>query len=377
MTDDTSGDGADTASPESVAQAAAEFEAQGKPYARATVVRREAPVSANVGDRALVTAEGGLVGWIGGAECAQSVVVDRAREALADDEPVLVGLAPDPDDIDRSGVEAYPMTCHSGGTVEVFIEPVRPVPRLVVVGESPIASALVRLAGELSYAITVVTGPDNGDVSVAGADETVPATEATDLAGAIGGAEYVVVASMGEYDERSVAAGLLADASYVALVASDERRDEIANTVADYLGTEFRSVLEAITTPAGLDIGARTPEEIAVSVLAELVGLRRDADGPVPLDAADATGLGATAADADPSAETGPDDHDTETPAGETETVVDPVCGMEVTVGGAAATVEVGDETYHFCGQGCADAFRDDPDSYSARFSMASRSPSQ
>ncbi len=372
MTDDDSGDAVRICdrtggeSPDRVERVAAEFETQGRPYARATVVRREPPVSANVGDRALVTADGDLVGWVGGAECAQSVVVDRATEALADGDPVLVGLAPDPADVNRPGVEAYPMTCHSGGTLEVFIEPVTPVPRLVVVGESPIASAVARLADEVGYGTAVVTAPDSGGpgAETDATSETVPATDARAVADAIDGAESVVVASMGEFDELGVAAGLLAGAGYVGLVASDERRDEVARAVADRHGLDERAVLDAVTTPAGLDIGAQTPEEIAVSVLAELVGRRRGVAGPIAIDTADASDAieseSAVAGQETPSEHAGTTDGDVEDEA----IAVDPVCGMDVAVDEAAATVEVAGETYHFCGEGCADAFRDDPDRY-------------
>ncbi len=351
MTDNTGhGEHSNAASPAKVEDVAAEFDAQGQPYARVTVVRREPPVSANVGDRALVTPDGETVGWVGGADCARSVVEDVATDALADGEPVLVGLAPDPEDVDRPGLEAYPMTCHSGGTLEVFVEPVTPVPRLVVVGDSPIARALVEMADRLTYEITVVAETHEEVPPFEGADRTVAATDPETVATAIEGAEYVVVASMGEYDELGVLAGLRAGATYVGLVASDERRDELAATVGERLGLDTETVVDAVTTAAGLDIGAQTAEEIAVSILAELISLRRDAEGPVALDAANAS------VDIDAASATSQEDGD--------DIAVDPVCGMEVTVGEAAARVEHGGETYHFCGQGCADGFKDDPGRY-------------
>jgi xanthine dehydrogenase accessory factor len=368
MTDATPSDAgdpgrADAASPEKVEQVATEFDARGQPYARVTVVRREAPVSANVGDRALVTADGEIVGWIGGASCAQSIIEEEATAALETGEPTLVGLAPDPADVDRPGVEAYPMTCHSGGTIELFVEPVTPAPRLVVVGETPVARSLVQLAAELTYEVTAVTDPDGGDAGggdTKASDATVAATDVESVADAIQEADYVVVASMGEYDEVGVAAGLRAGAAYVGLVASDERRDAAATTVANRLALDRDTVLDAVTTPAGIDIGAQTAEEIGVSILAELVALRRDAEGPIPFEATDATAAweGAAGGGHDQTsgrvARAGSDE----------ETTVDPVCGMDVTVGEAAATVEHRGETYHFCGQGCADAFGDDPERY-------------
>lgn len=382
---------ADAAAPETVDRLAREYAAAGRPFARVTVVRREPPVSANVGDRAIVTPDGDLVGWVGGAACAKSVVAEEAAAALAGGEPRLVGLAPDPETIDRPGLESYPMTCHSGGTLELFVDPVTPVPRLVVVGDSPIATALARLAGETTYHVTVATdregpgaagtgpgadetgpGADEAvpgvDEPVPGADETVSASDEAAVRAAADGARHVVVASMGEYDEVGVAAALRSGASYVGLVASDERRDEVADAVGARLGVDPGSVVAALTTPAGLDVGARTPEEIAVSVLAELVAVRRGADGPIPLEAGDPTALDVGGDDEGPEGardrgapDTAPD-HAAD--GGDADTVVDPVCGMDVVVREAAATVEHGGRTYHFCGQGCADAFADDPERY-------------
>lgn len=321
----------DAAIPEEVDRLAREFEAEGRPFARVTVVRREAPVSSNVGDRALVTPDGDLVGWVGGIGCAQSVAVKEARAALADGEPRLVGLAPDPDDVARPGLTAYPMTCHSGGTLELFVEPVTPTPRLVVVGESPAAETLVELADPLAFEVRHVGAGD-------------------DPAEAVSEGASVVVASMGEYDTAGVEAALRGGAGYVGLVASDRRRDDLAATVAERLGVDADAVTDAVTTPAGLDIGAKTGEEIAVGILAELVAVRRNVDGPIDLTVGDPSRVVVGEA---------PERH-----GDRDETVVDPVCGMDVVVGEAAATVEHGGETYRFCGQGCADAFADDPGSY-------------
>lgn len=360
MIDETKddGSGADAVGQDRVAALAREYERAGRPFARVTVVRREPPVSANVGDRALVTPDGDLTGWIGGAACAQSIAVEEATAALDDGEPRLIGLAPDPDDVDRPGVESYPMTCHSGGTLELFVEPVTPTPELVVVGTSPIAEALCELADSLAYDVIAVRGEVNDTDS--GADRTVAPTDGPSVAESIANARYVAVASMGAYDDVGVEAGLRAGAKYVGLVASDERRDELAASVADRLGTDREAVVEAIATPAGLDIGAKTGGEIAVSILAELVALRRDAEGAADVTATDVAtdwSGGDVPTEADEERSEGASESDP-------ETAVDPVCGMDVTVGEAAATVEHGGETYHFCGQGCADAFADDPSEY-------------
>ncbi|MXR52825.1 YHS domain-containing protein [Halovenus sp. WSH3] len=360
MTDDTDPrvDGpdsrADAAAPERVADLEREYEQAGQPFARLTVVRREPPVSANVGDRAIVTPDGDLVGWIGGAACAQSVAVKEAQAALESGEPRLVGLAPDPDDVDRPGLQSYPMTCHSGGTLELFVEPVTPTPRLAIVGDSPIARALRRLAVDLTYEVRAVTDGADPD----GADETVHPEDTAAVEAALSDADYAVVASMGEYDDTGLAAALAGAPEYVGLVASDRRRDELADQVADSLALDAEAVIEAVTTPAGLDVGAKTPEEIAVSVLAELVAVRRDA-GDVAVDIGDADEI---SVDTDSAGH----EHDHRDHGGDTddETVVDPVCGMDVVPEEAAATVEHDGQTVHFCGEGCAEAFADAPEEY-------------
>jgi xanthine dehydrogenase accessory factor len=359
MADDASDGRATAADPDDVATRAEECAAEGRPFARVTVVRREPPVSANVGDRALVTADGDLTGWVGGAACAQSVAAREAVAAIEDGEPRLVGLAPDPEDVDRPGLEAYPMTCHSGGTLELYVEPVVPTPRLLVVGGSPVARSLARMAPEAGFAVTAVTADD--DAPVDGAEETLPAADGEAVVDAAADAAAVVVCSMGEYDDLGVAAGLRGEAAYVGLVASDARRDELAATVAECLGVDAADVGAAVTTPAGVDVGAETPGEMAVSVLAELVAVRRDATA----GAVDVGDTSAVAVDDTSAADVDGADGDPASGAGEAGTaVVDPVCGMDVVVGEAPATVEYAGERYHFCGHGCADAFADDPGRY-------------
>ncbi|MFD1634864.1 XdhC family protein [Haloplanus ruber] len=311
---------------------------RGEAYARVTVVRREPPVSANVGDRAVVTRSGEIHGWIGGMSCAQSIVSEQATAAIEDGEPRLLGIAPDPDTVDRPGVSAFPMQCHSEGVLELFVEPVTPAPELLVVGGSPIARSLARLAAELPVDVTVVDPDGNADGLPAGTAVTAT-TDPEDIAAEVGTAPLVVVASMGGYDARGVAAGVHADAGYIGLVASDTRCAEVIERAAGLLDRDPDAVEAAVTNPAGVDITAHTPPEIAASILAEVVDVRARAVG------ADAEGETDTAPDTDADA-------------------TDPVCGMTVTPDEAAASVHHDDETYHFCCRGCADSFRADPTAY-------------
>ncbi|MBZ6493630.1 XdhC family protein [Natrinema longum] len=336
------------------------LQAREEPYARATVVRREPPVSATVGDHALVTADGDIHGWIGGVSCAQSRVVSEAQAAIADGDPQLIGLAPDPDAIDRPGLAAFPMLCHSEGTLEVFIEPVLPTRELLVVGGSPIAHSLVRLATELAVDVTIVD-PDGADADLPDGTTVVATLEPDEIADAVGTGPFVVVASMGEYDARGVAAGMLADAPYVGLVASEARADEVVERAAGLLEHDPAVVREGVTNPAGVDISAGTAAELATSLLAELVEVRA------------ATGRATAGADSTAESRAGTETTDTTDPDPETESaaepddesVVDPVCGMTVDPDGAPSVAHDG-TTYYFCCPGCADSFRNDPDDYLA-----------
>jgi xanthine dehydrogenase accessory factor len=317
-----------------------------EPFARATVVRREPPVSAAVGGSALVTSDGDLRGWIGGAACAQSRVREQARAAIADGEPRLIALAPDPDAVDRPGVEAFPMLCHSEGTLEVFVEPVIPASRLLVVGGSPIARSLARLAPELDLEVTVVD-PDADDADPPAGTTVLSTLEPDGIADAVGAGPFVVVASMGEYDARGVAAGVLADAPYVGLVASDARAAEVVDRAAGLVDRDREDVRAAVTNPAGVDVSATSGPEIAVSLLAELIEVR--------------TNAGTAPASADGSSDGSADDAD-DSDAGD-EPATDPVCGMTVN-SADAPSVAHGGTTYYFCCPGCADSFRTDPDEY-------------
>lgn len=330
----------ETPPPEDVEAAEGQLREAGQPFVRATVVRREAPISASVGDRAIVTEEGIVAGWIGGVGCAQTAVERESKRVLETGEPILVGLAPDPETIDRAGLEAFPLTCHSGGTIEVFLEPAMTAPRLLVVGGSAIGEAVAAGANDLGYRVTVLD-PVDGDHPYA--NQVLATTDYREVVDALGGAEAVVVASVGELDGRGVAAAIELDAGYVGLVASRSRADEVTERAADLLGVDAESVRERVRSPAGIEIGAERPAEIGVSILAELV---QERDG---LDAATGTSEVTRGEQSD---------------AEGLETVTDPVCGMQVDPSTAVASVDHGDVRYYFCGEGCADAFREHPGEY-------------
>jgi xanthine dehydrogenase accessory factor len=216
--------------------------AEGKPFALATVVNVERPASARRGDHAVVTPDGALAGWVGGA-CTEPTVVREALAALADGEARLVRV--------EGG-------CASEGAIEVLVEPQLPAPLLAVVGDSPAARTLAQLARIVGW-------------RVSGSLEE--------------GADAVVVASMGQGDEETLQAALAGDAGYVGLVASAKRGSAV---LADLRGAGLdEEALARVRCPAGLDLGPSSQEEIAVAILAELVAWRHTRPGS-PVEVVDA-----------------------------------------------------------------------------------------
>jgi xanthine dehydrogenase accessory factor len=272
------------------------------PFVVATVVRRQRPASVRAGDMALVLADGTIEGFVGGT-CAEESVRLHALRALETGEPLLLRIVPDEargaDDPEGAITVANP--CLSGGALELFLEPRIPAPRVVVLGDTPVAAALRDLGARVGLAVEAGAEPSDGDLAV-------------------------VVASHGRDEEHTLERALREGVPYVGLVASRRRGAAVvaALDVDDALRARVR-------TPAGLDIGAYTAEEIALSILAEIVSVRRHRVAPPPL---------ATAAPA---------------------TAIDPVCGMEVAVTGATARLEHDGATVYFCGEGCRAAFASDP----------------
>jgi len=329
---------------------ALELEGAARPFAMATVVAVRRPTSARPGARGLIHPDGAVEGWVGGS-CAQPIVVKEALRSMADGEPRLLRLSRDrPSDSRRGdGVIDYVMTCHSGGTLEIYVEPHLPAPQLWILGTTPIAHALVELGAASGYRVSVVD-----PVAQQEAFPTASAVlQATDLRGLEAAAPpYVVVASQGSWDEEAVAAALARDVAYIGLVASPTR----AGAIREYLAGEGVAPerVAAVRAPAGLDLGAVTPTEVAVSILAELVQVRRGraefvaAPGPATLTGSQAIAMA-------------------EAPAGLGEgeiVLLDPVCGMTVDREHARHIAEHAGIVYAFCSVGCRARFVKDPAAY-------------
>ena len=316
---------------------ASDLARRSEPFVLATVVRREPPSSARVGDAALVTQGGTFHGWLGGS-CTQPVVVREALRALADGQARLIALSPDPGTERRPGVEAFPMTCHSGGSVDIYIEPQLPAPRLVVFGLSPVAQALTRVARAMGYSVDAVD-PGADRAAFPEADRVLTSLDEPLLrqrAPATGATLAVAIATMGDGDETAVRAALDLDPAYLGLVASRRRFAAIRETLV--AGGTPAAALDRVKCPAGLDIGAHSPAEIAVSIMAELVQRVHATPAPARTRALPVA-------------------------AGEAR---DPVCGMMVAVATAKHTARHAGRTFYFCCAGCRERFLGSPESYSA-----------
>jgi xanthine dehydrogenase accessory factor len=259
---------------------------QGEPYALVSVVRTQAPSSARAGDKALVTAQGIVHGWIGGG-CAQPAVLHTVRQALQDGRARLIRVAPAAGEASHDARSAagerleFDTSCPSGGTIELFIDPILPPTRLVVIGDSPVAVALAGLAPRVGLPVTVIAR--GGDPQrFADASQFIDSDELSLVAGRVAAGSWVVVATQGRRDLPGLQVALSLQAAKIWLVASARKARALR---AALLAANCDSqAVSAIIAPAGQPIGAQTPEEIALSVLAAVVAARRT--GGAALEAA-------------------------------------------------------------------------------------------
>ena len=298
-----------------------ELARSGQTFALATVVWRQGPSSSKQGSRAIITAEGQLDGWIGGA-CAEPVVIREAKQVIADGNARLLLLgAPDQfGTIVPEGMTVVPISCQSEGALEIYIEAVLPVPHLVIVGDSPMTRTLAELGRALDWSTDLLAAVEF-------------------RAGSAGERSMVIVATQGHGDEDMIERAVAMNPAYLGLVASRKRGEAVLGYLAER-GVP-RDQLARVHAPAGLDLGKTTHEEVAVAILAELVQLRAS---------------GALAEVPAPRAQPGS--------AREPAEAVDPVCGMTVTTGASGLPLEHDGTTYYFCCAGCRRTFEKDPDAY-------------
>jgi xanthine dehydrogenase accessory factor len=311
-----------------LARRSQELAAAREPFVTATVVRARHPTSVEAGNVALVLADGTIEGFVGGT-CAEQSVKAYSLAALSSGEPVLLRILPDaaegeigpegaevPGEPGEEGVVTVTNPCLSGGAIEVFLEPAPPAPRVLLVGETPIVAAASRIGPELGLEMVITDGHD-------------PEPAAGDLA--------LVVAAHGRDEPHALRRALGAGVPYVGLVASDTRGAAVIEQLrADGVSEEL---LERVDVPAGIAIGSHGPGEIAISILAAIVSVRRRAPA---LGVAAPAPIAAARAAAEPAAGS---------------LAIDPICGMTVAAVESTLSLQSDGETIYFCGEGCRAEF--------------------
>ena len=295
----------------------------GQAFAMATVVWRQGPSSSKQGSRAIITSDGQMHGWIGGA-CAEPVVIREAKQVIADGTARLLLLG-SPDQFGTAipeGMTVVPISCQSEGALQVYIEPVLPSPHLVIVGSSPMTHTLAELARALGWHTELIGAPD---FTAGRADER----------------SMVIIATQGHSDEDMIERAAGMRPAYLGLVASRRRGEAVLGYLAER-GVP-RDQLDRVHAPAGLDLGRTTHEEMAVAILAELVQLRASGalDVPAPREPGSVPRTELTLAEA-----------------------TDPVCGMTVAPDASGLPLGHDGVTYYFCCAGCRRTFADNPGAY-------------
>lgn len=278
-----------------------DLRAREEPFVLATVVAYKSPQSARPGSKAIIKLDGSMIGWIGGG-CVQPIVLREAKQALETGSPKLLTISPDEPRDDWKGVQSFRMTCEGGGSLEIYLEPFLPKPQLVVVGFSPVAEIVAQLGTLLDF--KVITA------------------ELSSIRDHINESSYVVVATMGNRDEEGLLAVIGTRPKYLGLVASRKKSEALFEYVRE-TGSSDEDIA-VITCPAGIEIGSETLPEIALSVMAEIVRVRRASGEPQAVVENVAT---------------------------------DPICGMTVDIEQAKYTSVADGQTIYFCCLRCKETF--------------------
>jgi len=304
------------------------------PFAHASIVRRMAPSSGKPGDHALITQDGMIYGWIGGG-CTKGIVLKEALLSLQDRKSRYVSISNEEAESSFSNTKIYSMTCQSGGQVEVYIEPIMPKPHIVVIGKSHIGMGVCRLAKQMDYQVSVIMNAADPSVYPS-ADHVIDIAAVNDLSQYNGA--YVVVCSQGEGDITALLKGLQLSHKYIGFVASRMKAQSVYTDLRKH-GITFEQLKE-IVTPAGIDIGGKLPEEVAVSILAQIVQKFRQAEPPSTQDSQELSSV--------------PND----------DFYLNPVCNIPIQKSTAKYVIQHQGESVYFCCDGCKISFEKDPSKY-------------
>ena len=305
------------------------------PFAVAIVVNYEPPVSAKPGDKAIILPDGAVWGWIGGG-CVQPLIVREALKAIEQGSPRLVRIAPFESPEPQNGTVHYSMTCHGGGSLEVYVEPVLPKRKMLIFGRSPAAQSLSKLGKTVGFAVAVVA-PEASRENFPDADFLGQELGTTGIR--VTSETFIVVATQGEHDQEALELALQTSARYISFIASHAKAQKVIALLSEN-GVPSET-LSRIKAPAGLDIRTSVPEEIAVSILAEIIQMQRG-DKLYP------------------ASQQGYEPHASST------VFKDPVCGMDMDAGDSSLSSEYEGGLFYFCCSGCKQMFDRNPEKYKA-----------
>lgn len=311
---------------------AADLNAGKLPYATAIIVRRKIPSSGKPGDKAIITSDGKIHGWIGGG-CTRGIVLKEALLSIQEGKPRLVSISPDAEPNTKSHSKTYTMTCQSGGEVDIYIEPVLPRPHILLFGVSHIAMALAKLAKAMSYTVSCVN--HSPDKTVFPDVDSIVHIDSFDKQ-QVDDNTYVVVCTQGEGDVDALYAAIQSAPNYLSFVASRKKANSIYKDLRAK-GITFDQ-LKLIKSPAGKDIGAKLPEEVAISILAEIVEDLRNEQAQNE----DASKL-----------DINNDDF-----------YLNPVCNIPIQKSTAKHVITYKEESVYFCCDGCKISFEKAPEKF-------------
>ncbi|MBL7770859.1 MAG: XdhC family protein [Flavipsychrobacter sp.] len=313
-----------------------ELRKRNEPFAIAVVVRREAPSSGKTGDKAIINKFGEIIGWVGGG-CVRAILIKEAEDAMKTGIARLVRIGKSLTQSQQEGVMEYKMTCQSEGLVEVFVEPVLPPPHLVVMGKTAIAKALVKLAKTTGFRVTAVA-PDIKPDTFDKVDELITQYNLKQVNTTE--ASCIVVATQGDQDETALQEAVGKANCYLGFVSSRKKGNKLMDYLKDAGVDPVR--VAAIKSPAGIDINAKSPEEVAISILAEIIQVKSQAPAASAFTQFDTT----------------------RAEAGKPKFYINPVCGVPVDVNSPKHVIDYKGEKVYFCCDGCKVKFEQDPDKY-------------
>lgn len=315
----------------------AELKKKNEPFAMVTVVRRVAPSSGKPGDKAVISRFGEMFGWVGGG-CVKGILLKEAEEAMKSGKSRLVRIGKELENQFLGDVKEYKMTCQSEGMVEVFVDPVVPQPHLVVMGSSMIAKSLVKLAKASGYRVTGVAQDANMQ-TFEKVDELITQLKLDNVKTTP--ASSIVVATQGEQDEKALMEALRKEVGYIGFVASRKKVQSLFSYLVDAGFDE--NIVATLHSPAGIDIHAKQPEEVAISILAEIIQLRNTGSLPQAFEGYL---------------------EQKDVPVDAPKWYINPVCGVPVDINHPKHVVEYNNEKVYFCCDGCKVKFEKEPAKY-------------